>query len=276
METCLLQHFILNSDLKDSCDFNTGILDEGPGIYEVFRVINGTPLFLEEHIKRFYTSAFYEQFSDPISEQQLMVSLKNLIETNSLKQGNIRFQYLIHPSRGPVFMAWIVPTIYPSKSDYESGVDIVTLNASRKRPHSKRTNLPLRQLAEEIIEEDRVAEVLLINKKGLVTEGHRSNIFFVGDNTLHTSPVELVLPGITRDKIIALAKREGIPVIEKDIESKDLTDFDACFLSSTSKNVLPIHRIDEIDYKAKNPITTKLALLFDKLVNDHLGKFSWV
>ena len=63
MENCLLNHYILNAELRNSCDFNPDLLASGPGIYEVFRVIEGKPLFLDEHIDRFFRSADYENFS---------------------------------------------------------------------------------------------------------------------------------------------------------------------------------------------------------------------
>jgi branched-subunit amino acid aminotransferase/4-amino-4-deoxychorismate lyase len=63
METGLLNYFVLNEELKDTCDFNPVILKNGRGIYEVFRVIDGTPLFLEEHIERFYHSVELGNFA---------------------------------------------------------------------------------------------------------------------------------------------------------------------------------------------------------------------
>ena len=130
-------------------------------------------------------------------------------------------------------------------------------------------------MAEEIISKHDLAEVLLVNEDDLVTEGHRSNIFFVENDTLVTSFEELVLPGITRDKIKHLATDNDIPFLERNIKAAELAGFDASFLSSTSKNVLPVRRIDNINYSAANPITTKLAVLFDQMVEDHLKKFNW-
>ena len=275
METCLLNHFIFNEELRSACDFNPDMLNAGPGIYEVFRVLQGKPLFLEEHIQRFYESANLEQFRLQLSKKDLVHRLKTLIEVNNLKNGNVRFQYLIHSGSGPVFLAWINTNIYPAKADFELGVEVESLHASRKKPHSKRTNLPMWSLAAEIIEKQNIAEVLLVNENQLVTEGHRSNIFFIRENTLVTPSAELVLIGITRDKIIQLARNSNIEVVEKNINIDALKGFEASFLSSTSKNVLPVRRIDDVYYKADNAVTARLASLFDDLVKQHLENFSW-
>jgi branched-chain amino acid aminotransferase len=275
METCLLNQFIYNDELKSSCDFNPELLETGPGIYEVFRVIKGIPLFLEEHILRFYRSASMESYVPEFSENELKSRLKILIETNNLKNGNVRFQYFIQPNKQAVLMAWVASTLYPSQEDFEKGVVIETLNASRNKPNSKRTNLPVRLMAEKIIENKNLAEVLLINRNGLVTEGHRSNIFFVKDKSVITSSEELVLPGITRDKIIQLANEEGIEVVEKHIDITELQDFSSSFLSSTSKDVLPVRQIDEHTYTVGNQIVGKLSSLYNELVEEHLAGFSW-
>lgn len=275
MENCLLNYYVLNDELRDSCDFNPYLLSEQKGIFEVFRVINEVPLFLDEHIERFYRSAELEKLIISFSRNKLRKSLQKLIEVNRLKNGNIRFQYLVHSQIGPLFIAWVTTAIYPTKMEFIEGVVISSLNAFRKNPHAKRANLPVRFMAEEIIEKEDVTEVLLINEDGLVTECHRSNIFFVADETLYTPSVELVLPGITREKIIQLALDNHIQFTEKNINVKELKNFDACFISSTSKNVLPVKKLDSIYYEVSDLVTNKLATFYNDFITEHLKKFKW-
>lgn len=275
MENCLLNYYVLNDELRDSCDFNPYILTEEKGVFEVLRVINEIPLFLDEHIERFYRSAELEKLIMSFSRKKLRKNLQKLIEVNRLKNGNIRFQYLIHSQIGPLFFAWVTTAIYPTKMEYNEGVVIVSLNAFRKNPHSKRANLPVRFMAEEIIAKEDVTEVLLINKDELVTECHRSNIFFIAGKTLYTPSIELVLPGITRDKIIQLALENHIQFAEKNINVKELVNYDACFISSTSKNILPVRKLDTIYYEVSDLITNKLASLYDDFIVDHLKNFNW-
>ncbi len=275
MEPVLLKYFIYNNDLKDTCDFNSRFIEKGPGIYEVIRFQDGKPLFLDEHIRRFFQSAKYEKLPLELSEKQIRDRIRTLIESNRAKQGNIFFELTINPEKGPVFTAWIMPSYYPSKQDLHNGVVITTMTGARKKPHSKRINLPVRKTADKIIQNENVAEVLMISENGLVTECSRSNIFFVNDTALYTPSLELVLPGITRSVVIRLAGENGIQVFEEDIRFDQIKDFDSCFLTSTSRDILPVRQINEIPFSVSSPVIQKLMSLFQDLVFEKLLNFSW-
>ena len=275
LEHSLLNFFVLDEEIKNTCDFNPYLLKEGPSIYEVFRVIDGTPLFLDEHIERFYQSADLENIALPKDHSSLRHQFKALIDYNKLQNGNIRFQAVKTVENRTIFMAWVTQAIYPTREDYKQGVRIVSLNEARDNPHSKRANLPVRDIAEEIIAKEQVAEVLLINEDGLVTECHRSNIFFTQGETLLTPSEKLVLQGITRERIMNLAVNNGIKCEEIDVRLENVTNFDSCFISSTSKNVLPVHTLDSLKFKVSSPLVRRLSELLDKNIADHLQNFKW-
>jgi branched-chain amino acid aminotransferase len=264
METCLLNYFIVGTELRSTCDFNPNLHKEGRGIYEVFRVINGIPLFLNEHIDRFYNSAVIGGYSININRPQILQMLQRLIEVNHLKNGNIQFQFIERKNVGKHFTAWITPTIYPTKKDYTEGVQIATLNAVRNLPNLKSVNLPTRQKANQFISENEIFEVLLIDDEGLVTEGSRSNIFFVKDNKLITTNLELVLPGITRSKVIEIAFRENIDLHTTLITYQEIEHFEAAFLTSTSMKILPVNQIDNVQFDAGNSLVNRMKLLYDQ------------
>lgn len=276
MENCLLKYFLFNDELREVSEFNPTLLTEGPGIYEVLRVVEGKPLFLQEHLLRFFQSAVYENFLLNLDKTELKYRIRKIIEENELDNGNIRFQFIVHPVQGNLFLAWVLSNHYPGKDDMEYGVNIVTLNAIRENPQSKRTNLAARILAEHIINEQQIAEVLLINDDGTITEGSRSNIFFIENNKIITPDASLVLHGITRDKIIKLSRDNHIELIEEYIKVTDIDRFDACFLSSTSKNVLSIKQIDQHSFDAHSPVIHKISSLFVKHINQHLQNFRWL
>ncbi len=274
-ETCLLNYYILNDELRNACDFNPDLLRQGKGIYEVFRVIDGIPLFLKEHIHRFYLSASLEDYKIPFDAESLKFQLKNLIQSNGLKRGNIRFQYIANSSPQSLFTAWITPATYPTAPEYQEGVKLLSLRAARFNPHSKRANLPVRFTAEEIIEKEEVTEVLLVNEEELVTECHRSNIFFIRGNNLSTPSEALVLQGITREKIISLAKTNDIPFREENIPLADIRRYESCFISSTSKGVLPVRKIDDVEFSVPNTVANKISGYYEELVRQHLSAFTW-
>lgn len=275
METCLLNHFILNDELKSTCDFNPTLLEQGRGIYEVFRVINGVPLFLDEHLKRFYRSIELGDYAFKLSEKQLKSRFKVLLESNALKVGNIQFHLIEHPELGNLFVSWISPHRYPSEDDYKNGVDLMSLHAVRNNPHLKSTNLPARLLANQVISEEHVYEVLLVDDNDLVTEGSRSNIFFIKEGKLHTPSLSLVLDGITRSEVIKVALNNNIEVHNSEIPFADLEGFEAAFLTSTSMKVLPVNQLDDHTYHTEHPLIMRLQQLYDERIREDLEMFSW-
>jgi branched-chain amino acid aminotransferase len=89
MDQCLHLHFIVNEDLRNTCDF-IPVKYEGQGyVYEVVRVIDGKILFLEDHLERFYETFNLKNIKFPLKEKQLAKALKVLIESNETIQKTV-------------------------------------------------------------------------------------------------------------------------------------------------------------------------------------------
>lgn len=275
MELCLLNFYINNGEIVSSCDFNSSILIEGPGIYEVLRVINYKPLFVQDHIQRFFNSAKYAKFKLDFDQNDILKRIKSLIEINKMHLGNIRFQFIEHPDHGNLFLAWATPYNYPSTDQLTSGVELISISANRENPHIKSANLPVRELSENLINEKQVEEILLVNDLEFITEGSRSNIFFIKENKVYTPKADLVLEGVTRAKIIKLATQNNVVLSEENIPLKEIDKFEACFLSSTSKSVLPVNQIDNINYEVSNDCMHKISTLYKELMANYLINFRW-
>ncbi len=106
-------------------------------------------------------------------------------------------------------------------------------------------------------------EVVLLDAEGSVAEAPTSNVFAVRAGTLITPPIDRVLPGITRDSILELARAEGIPALEQRLAPEDLRGADEAFLAGTSLPVQPIAAIDGRPLRAgaPGPITARLRAL---------------
>ncbi|MCF6342996.1 MAG: aminotransferase class IV [Bacteroidales bacterium] len=272
MENCLLNYFIVNNELRSTCDFDPAVLKQGKSIYELLRVINGKPLFLEDHIQRFFRSLQLAGLQSGMSEQQLANNLNSLIESNKLKNGNIRFQFGVSAQGRPFFLARVVPAFYPGSRNYMQGVKLIGIKAERENPNAKQDKLPVRKKADEIIQRTGVFEVLLINNNGFVTEGSRSNVFFVEGEKIVTPPLPVVLPGVTRSKIISLANSYGIGVAERPLMFEEINSFDAVFLTGTSINILPVKQIDNLRFTSTNKVMQKLQQLYDELIVEYIGR----
>lgn len=110
-------------------------------------------------------------------------------------------------------------------------------------------------------------ESILLTTDGQLAEGATSNVFFIEDDVLHTpSETSTILPGITRDVVIKLARSVGIPVEQGEYNSNRLTDADECFLTNTTWEIRPIRSVDSTNFET-GPITETLISEFNAFVD---------
>ena len=275
MENCLMNYFVVNAELKNSCEFNPGFFEASPSIYEVIRVQQGIPLFLEEHIKRFFKSSTLFGVNISVTESQIKSRIKAVIESNGLQQGLIKFIFLIHPDAGAIFAAWVTPFFFPSTETYQNGVEVISFQGSRNSPNAKVSHQMVRQQADQLIKERNVYEVMLVNNEGIITECSRSNIFFVKDGALFTAKDNLVLEGVTRGKIIEMAFKSGINLFEREIKLSELSHFTSAFITGSTPKVLAIKKIDNQVFSVKNPVIQHLSKQYELLIADYQNKFRW-
>jgi len=113
----------------------------------------------------------------------------------------------------------------------------------------------------------------LVNQKGEITEGSRSNMFFVKNNVFYTSPSKDVLVGITRSRVIQLCTQLGYEVKEQEIPVSFLDEIDGLFLTGTSPKVLPIASVDTHQYdSSNNSAILALQKAYDDLINSYINK----
>jgi len=274
-ETPLLTSFINNNNIISTCDFISERINVGRIIYEVVRVIDGKPLFFEEHLERFFNSVINTGFVITLSKKSLSLRINALIETNKLIEGNIRFQLSFVEDVEPIFTAWVTPFIYPNKELYEKGILLTTMESERKNPTIKAYNPKLRDKVSSQVFKNDIYEVLLVSNNGMITEGSRSNIFFVSGSTILTPLSTSVLPGITRQKVMDIARNFGIYCSEVDIEYNSIQSFDGVFITGTSPKVLPVKAIDEVSFNPENATIKKIMFEYDIITTDNIDNFSW-
>ena len=236
--------------------WNNGIIEKGslnhyPSsgdkglIYEVIRVINQTPVFLPEHLERFWKSWQGIGITLELSEKELIKGFFDVIKENNLSEGNLRLQVELGNGNAKI---GIIPHHYPSLENYQKGVAVELIKLQRDNPNIKSWNKNVRAFSDEYIRKNNVYEVILTSDEGFLLEGSRSNIFGLKKGVLITPPADKVLPGITRQKIIELAEYIKLPFQEKPIHRDDIFSFQSFFLSGTSLGILPIQGIDNIQF----------------------------
>lgn len=257
------KYFLFNGVLKPVSEFVPSE-NEG-GIYEVLRVVNGVPLFLDEHLQRFYHSAEIAGKNIVFSEGDILSMLKDLIDKNDVEFGNILISCKTN------LKSFFIPHKYPLNNEYLQGVNCGILHAERENPNAKVFQTSVRQQANEQIAEHNFYEVLLVDNKGKITEGSRSNVFFVKDGRIITPKAKKVLLGITRQKTIQCAKELGFDVLEQNVELDKLEGFDAVFLTGTSPKLLPVKYVDKLQFNTANEVLRKLMLQFNAMIESYVN-----
>jgi branched-chain amino acid aminotransferase len=267
MSECFRYLYIHNSKVKACEDFKDERLQKGISLYEVFRVKSGKAVFLSDHLQRLHKSANKIKIQLWLSNEEILKSINLLIKKNDCKNGNIKLVFNVHNNENN-FFAYFVKHDYPKMADYVTGVRTIVHPAERPIPTAKVYNHSLRSKTNELIKEAETHEVLLMNTFGYITEGSRSNLFFIKDNELYTATDPEVLNGIARGKVIKIAKELGIPLHKKSISYESLPKYEAAFLTGTSPLVLPIRRINSLSYDASHPILGQILNAYLKKIED--------
>ena len=248
------------------------LIPTGSGlVYEVIRIIGGTPLFFDEHYARLVNSAKTRQGQAVPNYQTFRPLTDAFLSTRSELDYNIKI--LFEPDTADLYILES-PSAYPDEALYQNGIHTELMPYMRQDPNSKITNNELAELANQLKKVSGAYEVLLVNASGFITEGSKSNLFFILDDTLITPPLESVLPGVTRQKIIDMAKNININVIEMNIKADELHRYKGAFMSGTSPKILPIASIGKLNLdSAKLPIILTLMQEFAATIQSDLESY---
>jgi branched-chain amino acid aminotransferase len=234
-------------------------------IYEVIRIINEKPLFLTDHYERLVSSFLVIGQNITMSIDEFRDSITKLISVNDVQNCNVMLEIYGDAKQDRVL--YIRASSYPTESMYETGVCMTTLQLMRDLPEAKIWDSNYKAKVEEKLAKEKCYEVILINDKGLITEGSRSNIFFVIGDKIYTAPKECVLRGITSKYAAKACKDAGYELISELVSAKDLGKIDAAFMTGTSVNILPISQIDDIKLDSANNTAVKSVMKeFEKYI----------
>lgn len=230
----------------------------GDSIYEVIPVYQGVPFRLDEHLNRLQHSLDAISLTEPCSREEWKTMLSELIEHNG--GGNLAIYLQISrgvgPKRDHAFPDPVVkPTVFATTSPVEppaadhpdraEGVSVITLDDIRwSRCDIKTTALLPNVLLRQQAARQGALEAVLI-RDGFATEGAASNLFVVHQGCVLTPPKShLILPGITRDLVVELCREHDLPVEEREVSEAELREADEVWLTSSTKEVVPVIRLD--------------------------------
>lgn len=262
--------YILNNSVEKSETLGLVDIPGGNAVYEVVRIIRRVPLFLEDHYKRMKDSMKLIGMELGTSLRDIKTLMQKLVLENGLSDCNIKL-VIFRQDNQQNLLAYISKSYYPSAAEVENGVRVSLLPLEREKPNAKVINAGYKERVTGKMEEEGVFEVLLVNKDNKITEGSKSNVFFVKGSKVYTAPGENVLKGITRQYIMDTCERLGVEVINTLIGTELLQDMDGLFISGTSIKVLPVSAVDGIQFKSgSNSAIIAIRDLFDHFIEEYI------
>jgi len=256
---------VLNGRIIDKNTTNKLIEEDKTRIYEVIRVINNKPVFLLEHYERLVNSIKLSNLDTDINYDSFTNCIDLLISENDLRDCNIRVSFDLKEE--PLLFMYFVKSFYPDKSYYETGIHTITIIKERENPNIKKNAKSYRDKIDLLLKENEAFEAILVNFDKTISEGSKSNVFFVKGNSLITAEDNDVLLGVTRNKVLEIAENSNINIIKRKINLEEINSFDAAFITGTSNNVLPIKTINDILLKSTtNEVVITLMKEYEKII----------
>jgi branched-chain amino acid aminotransferase len=262
------------------------VIHYGTAVFEGIRCYNtqeGSMIFrLEPHIKRLYNSAKMYRMEPTLPMDAFREACIETVRINEMKECYVRpvvyrgyYELGVYPMNNPInaFIAVWEWGKYLGPEALEQGVDVCVSSWNRIAPNTfpalakTAANYMNSQLIKMEARINGYEEGIALDTGGYVSEGSGENIFLVLNGKLFTPPLGAsVLPGITRDTVITIAKELGIELTEQLIPREMLYVADELFFTGTAAEITPIRSVDKIKVGAgtAGPITKKLQEMFFK------------
>ena len=278
----------LSGKLVDEKDAVVSVFDHGllygDGVFEGIRAYNGRVFLLDEHIDRLYDSAKAIVLDIPMSKAELSQAVIDTCNANELNEGYIRLvvtrgkgtlglnPYLCNKAEVIIIAAKI--QLYPQEL-YDNGLKIVTVGTIRNHPEAINPRIKSLNYLNNVMAKIEAInagcmECLMLNHKGEVAEASGDNVFAIKQGVITTPPSTCgALEGLTRNKVIELARKKGYEVREVPMARYDLYVADEVFLTGTAAEIISVVDIDKrvIGDGRPGSITAELAKLYSDCAN---------
>jgi len=259
--------------------FDHGFL-YGEGIYETMRTYHRRAFLYDRHMRRLRRSARMINLPLPFTDDQLAAQIRDTLAIATIEgEAYIRvlvtrgigdLTYDLKATPDPSIVIIVKPQIDPTPDVYENGVRVVIVDVVRNHPESvnpmiKSNNLMNSALAMQEALRSGAFEGVMRNYRGELTECTTSNLFIVKNGVALTPPLDAgLLPGITREFLFDIGQQNGVDVREQTLRDDDLFGADEAFLTSTTREAVPIVTVDDrtIGTGKPGPVTWKLLTAF--------------
>lgn len=256
----------------------------GDGVYEVIPVYSKHPFRLAEHLRRLQYSLDKVRITNPCSDADWARLIGEIVERNAGDDQSVYLQVTRGVAkRDHAFPKGVTPTVFmmsnplvtPAPALVESGVACITaqdyrwLNCDIKSV-SLLGNCLLRQLSADV-----GATETILFRDGQLTEASASNVFIVRDGVLLTPPKDnLVLPGITYDVVLEVARAREFQVEVRAVTEAEVRSADEIWVTSSTKEVLAVTTLDgkPVGDGRPGPLFRRMHALYQQFKRDHMRK----
>lgn len=297
--TTQLQNFqmrlSMNFESTSLADAKVSVLDRsflyGDSIYEVVRTYEGKLFTLKEHFERLERSAQRIYMRLPFGYEKLRDHLKEMVKAVGSPNCYLRIvvsrgitaddgTISIEPPKPerPLTVVIAKPLKDWPKEDYSRGVRLMTPTIRRNPraamdPGIKSGNYLNNVLALYEARRQGVDDAVMLNPSGHITESTLSNVFFVKDGVvLNPASESSILDGITRAIVMQICEKNEIPINTGLFTLEDVRGAQECFISSTSREVMPVRQLNETTYRTDGPVTARLGELYKAYVKQRLAQ----
>ena len=231
----------------------------GFGVFDFLRTYNGVPFHLHDHLLRLERSARLIGLQLPHPVSTIAEIVGETLSRNTHQESNIRIVVTggsssdgITPGSSPQLLV-MISAVKPMPDEwYQHGAKIITCHVERFLPGAKSINYIPAILSQNEARDRQAIEAVYVDRDGYLLEGTTSNIFVVRGDTLITPPCDRVLPGITRQVALELARKD-FEVVERKVHTDEIRLIDEAFLTSSVKEVTPIVTINALNIGSGNP-----------------------
>ena len=283
----------VNGTILPAEEARVSVLDNGfafgDSVYEVLRTYGGLAFEPGRHFRRLRASAARLGISVPAPDASLLAQVDALLARSTDRESYIRIivsrglgdcSYDFEKVQGPTVVMIQKPLSPHPAWHYESGIKVAAVGIRRNHPRAldpaiKSSNLLNNILAVREAYSRGAEEPVLLNQEGFVAEGASTNVFLARGGTVATPPLSAgILAGITREVVLELLPGLGIPFREQPLRLEDLLGADEVFITSTTREVVPVTRVDEKSIGDGRPgsLTRRVMEAFRAYAPRHCGQ----
>jgi len=241
----------VNDSLIPADDARLNITDlavqRGYGIFDFFKTIDGKPVFLEDHLDRFFRSAVLMRLHISQTRDEIRSRIMQLIEHNNISDSGVKI--ILTGGFSPDGFNIAEPNLIITQQGFqiprtmhEQGVSVITHEYQRQFSNAKTLDY-LQAIWLQPVLKEKKADDVLYHSNGLIRECPRANFFIITSDEKVLTPVSNMLYGVSRKQVLEIAS--GMYVTEaRDVTLDELKNAKEAFITSTTKNILPVVHVD--------------------------------